>query len=690
MTPDKIRLMKAVELRKKQLRKSNPQPQTYTPSQGEETPAVPSLPEQSSNQPTAKAPEKTILTEMGFQDSEETPSKKADSGIEMVYDKTDNQDAKKDAEEPREQESESDPIVPRRVIERDVAVPSSPRTPKQDAFPVTAAEDAPHAQPAQSPSPEVSKVKRSSKAPTYKDESALNSPVFDRPFEDADLANLLPEESANVPRIVMADGSRPISSNVPQSKPDDDSDVDSDAESTSSDDSMTNSGVLGQQDMSPRRQNSDLARRRRGFVEPLHVDGEELNSDDDFMEELQTATLQQAKPMTVAKSPVTPFFQRRPSANSAVSDGDSMTLTNAFTEVPGRVSPDSTAEDHTRSRSLSGEKNDPMAGLKRNVSSGISKRIQALAEVSSRETSPQGHTMPGRPMTPETWDNGFLQKDQRELRSSMRSPPPKSRTASFKSAARLSSRMSSYDRKPSANSIHQSEKAPAWNVQQDATANPDSVSVTARIVRPMMDESADFANQMDQTFQQSDLVISHTRASETQGSAPQLPRLDTNPTPQPPSRSTTPSMSPTFTRGSTDGSRQLHSAYRNMGRHKAALSPTTPIADDFPPPPNHGIHTSTSLASNDENSVPKEGTRTSRFFKRMSNIGSKRRSAAQQSHGSSSPSDGASLIVHNASLASKDRSDMPPAVIVGDLNVQFPDTLVSSLSPQISLNSVSN
>jgi hypothetical protein len=55
---------------------------------------------------------------------------------------------------------------------------------------------------------------------------------------------------------------------------------------------------------------SDLAKRRRGLVEPLHIDVEtrrnsdaESLDDPDFLEELQSATFHNAKEMVVSKSP---------------------------------------------------------------------------------------------------------------------------------------------------------------------------------------------------------------------------------------------------------------------------------------------------------------------------------------------------------------------------------------------------
>jgi hypothetical protein len=119
----------------------------------------------------------------------------------------------------------------------------------------------------------------------------------------------------------------------------------------------------------------------------------------------------------------------------------------------------------------------------------------------------------------------------------------------------------------------------------------------------------------------------------------------------------------------------MHSSSR-FGRHKPTLSTTGPSFDDFPPPPTHGT-AATPTANNDESVVPKESTKTSRFFKRMSNIGSKRKTTQSIASSNSPVSERGSIVPTTGTGSSKDKADMPPAAVVGDLNVQFPDSLVS-------------
>jgi hypothetical protein len=225
----------------------------------------------------------------------------------------------------------------------------------------------------------------------------------------------------------------------------------------------------------------------------------------------------------------------------------------------------------------------------------------------------------------------------------------------------------------------QPENNTVWNVENGSSEGLGSVSVTARIVRPTAVESVDSKADMDAELQPSQLVVSsHKRGAPSQSSVRQLSKIDTNQ--QPVDSVARSGMSPTLVRESVDGTRTLHSASR-FGRHK----PSSPTADDFPvPPPSNKPMTiqpaPAPMPANDESVAPKEATRTSRFFKRMSNIGNKRRSTVAQSVGSSaSPaSERGSVMGNNTSLpSSKDKPEPPPALTVGDLNIQFPDSLVS-------------
>ncbi|KAK5122106.1 hypothetical protein LTR85_004352 [Meristemomyces frigidus] len=690
MTPDKIRLMKAVELRKKQLRRSNPQ-QSFVPPKDD----APPVPKDAVAQQPMPRKEMEIMHEPNAEVDEEkhVPSKKPDSGIEMGYERPARHSEENPSEEtrgvPKEPAADPEtlaqlqpsPSLGRQSLRLDISRPPSVQQPASSEH---AAEPTMSLDMLDDPPRSVFSH--------LQDQSSTDSPTLGRPHGGLGITAAPQLETPRVPTITMADGSCPLSSDGRQSQP-----VltvaEREVESPSIE--MTESEMLDQFPQSPRRNNSDLAKRRRGIVEPLHIEPEaDFTSDDEFLEELHSATFQDAKPMTV-RSPMVPSFDRRPSAISVVSDRSvasvksinirrsSSNLLEQFSDSSNRMSPDTLEASSGRSQSISSpplERGDSSQGLRRNVSTGITKRIQALAEVSSRETSPNGTE---RPFTPES----MTQNTWRERKSAVRSPP-RSRTSSFKSIARQSGGMSGYisgTTTPGANGYQQPE--PVWNVQHDPVSNRDSVSVTARIVRSYTGTGAEDTTQADGPLQQSQLVVNHKRASaSTSRSDNPLPPLNVNPNPTPQKSDSAPSVlahSPTRTRGSTEY-RTLHSSSHNrksFGRYRQqAMSPITPSPEDFPPPPSNAVNPRSSFASSsDEPVAPKEGTRTSRFFKRMSNLGGggghKRKASGQISFNTASTHD-MPTFAQRSNSANTDKSDMPPPVVVGELNSQFPDSLL--------------
>ncbi len=719
MTPDKIRLMKAVELRKKQMRKSNPQMGAFVPPPDNEVPAVPSIaePEHAQKQSVGieKVEEPVGLPAKIQREVEDAPSNKADSGIEMDY-KSSKREIEKVIESNQPEES---PDVPQESLLTTVLKPvqqSEPHPPRADTprditgqFPQDSTPETPPPQ-ANASTEELGEIATpraaapsdfaSDPTPSEHEQSpalpmSRHALVVDDSTRNRSIDERRPsDDGTNIPTIVMEDGSRPLSALIKEARAEDSTASESEDDDRSPHESEGSSRDLDLPEKNIRRQTSDIAKRRRGFVEPLHLDDDiELTSDDEFMDELQSATLQEAKPVTVARSPVAHYFPRRPSGNSALSDLDvnsvrtitvgdrSSAMPLGYTDYEGRLSPalSNDSPGHTRSISTPlSDMSDSLTSMRRNVSSGISKRIQALAEKSSLENSLNGSPSSSRPTSPETSMTGVSMQDPRQQTRSP--PPPNSRTGSFRAISRHSSRISAYQSIMGSTTPQQPENT-VWNVEKDANEGVGSVSVTARIVRPTPIDSPDPKPDMEAELRPSQLVVSsHKRAAPSQSSIRQLSRIDTNQ--QAEDSVARSGMSPTLTRESTDGTRQLHSTSR-FGRHK----PSSPTAEDFPAPPpsNKPVPSQPSHAFvpphlNDESAAPKEATRTSRFFKRMSTIGNKRRSTVAQSIASSaSPaSERGSVMGHNTNLASnKDKPEPPPALTVGDLNIQFPDSLVS-------------
>ncbi|KAF2162154.1 hypothetical protein M409DRAFT_27537 [Zasmidium cellare ATCC 36951] len=632
MTPDKLRLMKAIELRKKQLRKSQEQQATKPPS--DDAPEVPRISDArvSSPQETRSEEPQEQETETTTDDESHPQSTKADSGIEIRSDKHDSQD-----EDHRGAPIEQMPVL-------------------QEQGPP----DASHALAGEHASPldtdERSKVGEDIVETTSSEQQADElSSVESQTTERPSRRDHVKEESAAVPTIVMEDGSRPRTSNGAEHT----EERDNESESHGDEDLSTNSENLHDAPTSPKQQDSDLAKRRRGFVEPLQVEvpsgnpDDFLSDDDDLLDELHDATFEEATPIMVARSPLTPGL---PIARKASADGGSVRSVNiqrpatagAERSVDDRPSPESAVP--ALSPTPPPEKYDPVTGLARNVSSGISKRIQALEAAGYS-------SMQSRPLTPETSPGGY--QEAKERKASAKRPTSFRRHSSNRASQMPTSH-------PSASVV-----APSWSIQHDPATNKNSVSVTARIVRPsVIDESESDVGPL----QHSELIMNRQRESTaTTPTTGEPPSLNTSRTQSVQSMESAHTLSP-MSRNSGEF-RTMHSASR-FGRHRQASSPAL---DDFPPPPSSSRNQSQmSLASNDENVAPKEGGRTSRFFKRMSTIpfgASKRKSTAQSNSTTSlASSDGGNKPSQRISVTAE--KDTPPAVVVGDLNVQFPDSLL--------------
>lgn len=147
--------------------------------------------------------------------------------------------------------------------------------------------------------------------------------------------------------------------------------------------------------------------RRQGAVNPIkrvsspdHSE-EQFLSDDSFMEELKCATLQEAKPVSVSKSPIKPVFSRSDSeqrVNGSAKGSRSVSTPVDHIAQDGEAfsSPRPPTPLSTSSRSFSAQhaprpdsqQSHVPISKKIGVSSSISQRIKALEQLSNRPTSP--------------------------------------------------------------------------------------------------------------------------------------------------------------------------------------------------------------------------------------------------------------------------------------------------------------
>jgi len=267
-----------------------------------------------------------------------------------------------------------------------------------------------------------------------------------------------------------------------------------------------------------------------------------------------------------------------------------------------------------------------------NVSSGISQRIKALAETSSRELKPSpvgaaanslepGSTLAQRkssffaasPM--ETTPNG---------QTTLRITPDKHKAASIKST-----------------------KSTVYNVR--AAEKSESVQVTARIIRDERTAQPTLSMPTGNTpleLHQSPLIIDHQKLTQPQKSPtrgrpdPASPRV-----PQSTSHSREHSIAPSRT--SSEGT------WKAFGRR---MSETT----------LHSHDGSEDRGDEKKDKKDKKDSRTSKMFKRMSS--SMPWKSSTSSHGPPEHGLGSSSLF---SLR-----EPPSPVHVGELNIQFPDTLL--------------
>ena len=657
MTPEKQRLMKAVELRKKQMNarkieEANKAKEEVPPA----TPVVvvepdpPVEKEPIIDPPPAEGPrtEEPLSTVNGASVENFplplTNHPMADSRVEIVL------NGQREAEDQRSSASASSPTSAQTQESSD-SPSTRPSSISEEEDPSYSILDV---KPVIFQDSEIIAKEDSAAEPdgqeTLEKESVESSPTVVP--EDA---SPVPSIEVNAPLILPSEEAEEKVEYEAFHAQDEDNNVDAEAEATTS---------------SPLKRKStiEVREKRRALVEPIRIDlsaensDAEYLSDDSFMEELQSAKFEQAKPVSVSKSPITPSFFARKSSTPAINIPERSSA-NQFPS--SQLSPEQSAGDRTSSGSWFARPNQEnmVIAKKINVSSGISQRIKALAEKSNRESSASLNPSP----SPES-SNSIVAQRKSSFRTSPSGPSPTpkhvkrfSRT-SFTSMAGPSPERQSI--LPPQDSIHA-----VYNVQQQYD-KPESVQVTARIVRDPRTQKPNLTMPTGNSpleLHQSPIIIDHQRAPASLSSSKlNLSRAEsTSPVPpsSPPPRDTNSGLP----RSSSE------SSWRSLGRR---------MSEAKSPPASMSIrsHSVNSLESNDdkrEDKKDKKDSRTSRLFKRMSSS----ISAASRKGMSQAISPTVKEEDYEAGLPSF--REPPPAVQVGDLNVQFPDTLVSYVTSDV-------
>lgn len=412
----------------------------------------------------------------------------------------------------------------------------------------------------------------------------------------------------------------------------------------------------------------DRARSVRRVSSPANSDDHFL-SDDSFMEELGSATVQEAKPISVSKSPITPFFPRYPAEQHWIESARkprsiSGPLNDGNRDEVRQLSPETRPVLPYRSVSASqpvtvqSPHASPTVLKKVGVSTGISQRIKALEKLSSRPTSPSalGNAPVVSPGTPPASvslrkaslpipqvnsDRGKTNGKSSRQKMLSSSPSPSPEAVSLGPTDQLSDiRAPSRSQKP----------------------RPESISVTATIIRdprnlmPAVPVDPSVPSTID--LYKSPLMVEH-QSGEMSAS---------------PVKSTS-KFNATRSASSSSAERKSDPP-QSTSRDSFASRRSTPSrrGSEVDLPRSVSDTSSSGLTGPDGITEDKKESRKSRLFKRMSNISSASRRSIVYAF--NSPVKEQPIVEHH------EPTYQPPPEMAGfgDVNIQFPDTLVGLLS----------
>ena len=414
--------------------------------------------------------------------------------------------------------------------------------------------------------------------------------------------------------------------------------------------------------------------RERGMSNPIkrvsspdHSD-EHFLSDDAFMEELKSATVQEAKPVSVSKSPIKPVFSRSESEqrlNGSARDSRSVSTPADHPTKDEEVfsSPLPTPPSTSRSFSAQHPRSDSQSSQvpipkKIGVSSSISQRIKALEQLSSRPKSPISPNL-----APNTTTFLGLRK------ASLRNP---SGGADYKNNDFNNSR--SGKAYPSPSPSPEPVKSSVHRVPNKADRSRPIMSASAAMVCEASEKSPEILNRLSAPrhldLQDNPLQGEHLK------SPPPAERKTMGPPPLSPLKPPRPRFGRySSTRsGSSSSNEQKLEPPPNARRDSFASvrSKSSRAGSEVELPRNISDSSLSGVASLDGTQDEKKDSRRSRLLKRMSSISSmSRRSIAH----ALSPGPKEAPIIERQEPVQEAPST---SVDIGDVNVQFPDNLVSS------------
>jgi len=394
---------------------------------------------------------------------------------------------------------------------------------------------------------------------------------------------------------------------------------------------------------------------------------ENFLSDDSFMEELKYAVVQEAKPISVSKSPITPVFPRTASDQGSEQGRTARSVSNPLHHASREdlLSPNQQTPFSVRSFSIPESQNfgvkptQILLPTKVGVSSGISQRIKALEKLSSRPPSPSGAQLPS-PATSPPFIN--LRK------SSLRSPPAPPDFANYSGhKSRQSVPYPSPSLSPEADPTrYQDTPTLPETSGRPGKSRPESISVTARIIRGGRNKVPEVPLNPSEPcpvdLYKSPLTVDHQPREDA-------PRRSLSPL-KPPTRRWASNMS------MSSSSTEHHSDSAKASRRDSFMSRRSASSrrgSDVDLPRSISETTLATLTTDGKREEKKE-SKKSRLFKRMSNISSASRRSIVQALSPSVTEE--PIAEHHEPVYEA----LQAIIEIGDVNVQFPDTLVGNPS----------
>ena len=417
---------------------------------------------------------------------------------------------------------------------------------------------------------------------------------------------------------------------------------------------------------------SSASRKKRGRPVPEHLaivptsEVPELSEEDSLMDELENAEVQEAKPVQVARTPVTPVMSKinafkDTSRSVSTPTQKSRPLIEVRTlSQPGTATTRS-IESPKKPKSAGGRSistalphwpptpTEPMPlSTKSNVSGGISKRIKALEGLTARQsTSPARQPVKSEPFTRSAFSK-FMKRTSQVLdgpqapNTSTETSPPKRIASPQKDGPSVPPQPWLQRQRSATQVFHPTHKG-------------ETVSVTARIVRDDTEGTKPVQSEFgDITLFQSPLIVEHERQDDDH-------KRDI-----PKAVSRSPEREPRF-------------SFSQQGLHSS---------DSFASKLAGSSRKHLPRSPSDNSSVGDEKTKPSRagrLMKRVSNLAAIRRnpkssSSIPKSLSTSSHQNHHSTIDERIEHETNGRpsisEDLLHVVDIGDVNVQFPESLL--------------